>query len=167
MCYLSVIRDAVNGDAMKPKNKILILSVGLILPYMALVVFFALRAQEHRLPTWFPYFGLSYILATMIVVMLYSRRLRRDAQAESAWRPTSGWRWVGRGWVAYLIVVWSALFLRGAYSTVIGRLDWRRSVPAGAFLLAFIVLFSWALYRDFKPKGQSTRREPEENTSEN
>jgi len=57
--------------------------------------------------------------------------------------------------MAYLVAVWSVLFLWGAYLTVTGGLEWQRSVPAGAFLLVFIVLFSWALRKDFKAQAKS------------
>jgi hypothetical protein len=151
---------------MKPKTKILALTFGLILPYVAFAIYFALRVEEHPLPTWFPYFGLSYILATMLVVMLYSRRIHRGAKPETAQRPKSVWLWLGRAWTAYLVAVWSVLFLWGAYLTLTGGLKWQRSVPAGAFLLAFIVLFSWALYKDFKAQGKSGTTATGKNTSE-
>jgi hypothetical protein len=151
---------------MKPKTKILALTFGLILPYVAFAMYFALRVQGHPLPTWFPYFGLSYILATMLVVMLYSRRIHRSAKSETAQRPKSVWRWLGRAWMAYLVAAWSVLFLWGAYLTLTGGLEWQSSVPAGAFLLAFIVLFSWALYKDFKAQGKSATTATKKNTSE-
>ncbi len=72
---------------MKPKSKILALAFGLILPYFALVMYLALRIQRHPLPTWFPYFGLSYILGTIIVVTIFSRRISRDALPETVNEP--------------------------------------------------------------------------------
>lgn len=139
---------------MKSKSKILTLIFALILPYMVLVMYFALRVQEHPLPTWFPYFGLSYILATFLVVMLYARKIHRVAQPEPTSRPKRFWRRLGRAWIGYLLAVWSVFFVWGAYLTFTGRLEWQRSVPAGAFLLAFIALFSWALYKDFTHTGR-------------
>jgi uncharacterized membrane protein YfcA len=56
----------------EPKTKILALTFGLVLLYIALAMYFAPRIQEHPLPIWFPYFGPSYILATMIVVMVFT-----------------------------------------------------------------------------------------------
>lgn len=135
---------------MKPKTKILLLTFSLILPYFALAMHFALRIQEHPLPTWFPYFGLSYLLGTIVVVMVFSRKIHRDAQPGTVQRPVSALRWIGRVWVGYLVAVWAGLFLWGAYQTVSGNLEWQRALPAGAFLLAFIALFSWSLYKDIK-----------------
>ncbi len=140
---------------MKPKTKILTLTFSLILPYLALAMYFALRIQEHPLPTWFPYFGLSYLLGTIVVVMVFSRKIYRDAQPTAVEKPVSALRWVGRVWVGYLVAVWAGLFLWGTYQTISGNLEWQRAVPAGAFLLAFIALFSWSLYKDIK---RQTRR---------
>jgi uncharacterized membrane protein YfcA len=120
------------------------------------VVYFALRVHNHPLPAWFPCFGLSYILAAMLIVMVVSQRIHRNRRSEGQEAPKSAWRWIGRAWMAYLVAVWSGLFLLGAYLTLSGRLEWRRSVPAGAFLLVFIALFSWGLYKDLKRPGKPT-----------
>ena len=130
------------------------------MPFMATVMYVSLHTPEHSLPGWFPYFGLSYILVTVIFVMLFSQRVYRGVRPENAEKPKSVWGWrLGIAWTAYLVAVWSVLFLRGAYLTFTGGLDWRRSVPAGAFLLAFIVLFSWALYKALKGKYAATAAE--------
>jgi len=146
----------------KRKAKILVLIYGLTLPYVALVLYFALRLHDHPLPTWFPYFGLSYMLASMLVVVVVSRNNRHTTPPEKAARPVSGWRWVLRAWMGYLVVLWSGFFLWGAYLALKGRLEWQRSLLAGAFLLAFIALFSWALCKDFtrqdKPTEETTKR---------
>ena len=119
---------------MKPKTKILALTFGLILPYLALAMYFALRIQEHPLPTWFPYFGLSYILGTIVVVMVFSRKIHGDAQPTTVQKRASALRWAGRVWMGYLVAVWAGLFLWGAYQTISGNLKWQRALPAGAFL---------------------------------
>jgi len=134
----------------KPKAKILALIFALVLPYFALVMYFVLRIQGHPLPTWFPYFGLSYILGTIVVVMVFSRKISSGAQLGTVEKPKSALRWMGRLWAGYLIAIWSGFFLWGTYQTISGNLDWKRAVPAGAFLLAFIALFSWLLYKDIK-----------------
>lgn len=135
---------------MKPKTKILALTFSLIVPYLALVMYFALRIQEHPLPTWFPHFGLLYILGTLIVVMVFSRRIYRGAQQKTVEKPQSVLRWIARVWMGYLVAIWSGLFLWGTYQTLSGNFEWQHALPAGAFLLAFIALFSWALYKDVK-----------------
>jgi hypothetical protein len=141
---------SVKNGTMQPKTKTRLLIFGLVIPYLALVMYFALRIQEHPLPAWLPYFGLSYLLGTMILVIILSRRFSRSAPKQTIRKPNRVVQWALRGWAAYLVVIWSVGFLWGAYQTITGRVVWQRSVPAGAFLLAFIALFSRFLYTDMK-----------------
>jgi hypothetical protein len=138
-----------------PKSKIRALAFGLILPYFALVMFFVFRIQKHPLPSWFPYFGLSYILGTIIAVTVYNRRISRGAQPETVNEPQSARRWMLWALAGYLIAVWSGFFLWGTVETIRGNFEWKRALPAGAFLLAFIALFSRFLYSDIKRRTQS------------
>ena len=71
----------------KPKTRVLTLLFALILPYLAVVMYFATRIQEHPLPTWFPYFGLSYMLGTILLVTAFSKRIHRKIQAETLPKP--------------------------------------------------------------------------------
>jgi hypothetical protein len=71
------IREIARGAAVPPKTKVRMLIFGLVLPYFAVAMYFVLRIQEHPLPSWFPYFGLSYLLGTIILVTAYSRRISR------------------------------------------------------------------------------------------
>jgi len=129
--------------------------IGLILPYFCLVTYFVLRIQEHPLPTWFPYFALCYLLGSMILVVAFSRKIARGEQSQSLQKSQAARRSMLRTWAGYLIAVWAVLFLYGAYQTVMGRLEWQRTLPAGAFLLAFIGLFGRLLYVDIRPPSQS------------
>jgi hypothetical protein len=126
----------------------------LILPYFSLVMYFVLRIQEHPLPTWFPYFGLSYLLISMILVVAFSRKIARGEQSQSLQKSQSAWRSMPRATAGYLIALWSGLFLWGAYQTIMGRLEWQRTPPAGAFLLAFVGLFGRLLYLDIRAPSQ-------------
>lgn len=119
--------------------------LGLILPYAAVVMYFSFRIQAHPFPTWFPYFGLAYMLGTISLVVLFGRRISGSAQSASA---DPAQRQGLKLWAGYLILVWSGLFLWGAYRTFEGTLAWQRALPLGVFLLAFIALFSRLLYRD-------------------
>jgi hypothetical protein len=135
---------------MQPKNKIRALIFGLVLPYFALVMYFVLRIQDHPLPTWFPYFGLTYLLGSIILVTVVSRKNRQGEQPKVV-QSRPALRLVLRAWAGYLIAVWSGLFLWGAAETIRGKLEWQRALPVGAFLLAFIGLFARLLYTDIKP----------------
>jgi hypothetical protein len=134
----------------QPKNKIRALIFGLLLPYFALVMYFVLRIQDHPLPTWFPYFGLTYLLGSIILVTLVSRKIARGVQPKAV-QSRPALRVLMRAWAGYLIAVWCGLFLWGAVETARGKLEWQRALPAGAFLLAFIGIFARLLYTDIKP----------------
>jgi hypothetical protein len=151
---------------MRPKTKILVLLLGLNLPHLALTMYFGFRIMEHPLPTWLPYFVLSYFLATIISATVLSRRISRNPQAETVEKPQSVLRWIWNVWSGYLVAGWSGLFLWLAYQTILGKLMWQRTVPAGAFLLAFIALFSWSLFKDIKSAIQNTSSS-EEKTANN
>jgi len=58
----------------------------------------------------------------------------------------------------YLITIWIGLFIYGAYGTLKGDFPMQRAIPAGAFLLAFIGLFSWFLYRDTLARKDQTNQ---------
>lgn len=139
---------------MKLKTKTVLVTLGVFLPYFVMAFYFALRIQRHPLPTWFPYFGLSYMLAGLILIPIIIRRISRGTQPQIAAAPQPGRQRAIRVYAGYLILIWSGLFLYGAYLTIIGKLEWRRSIPAGAFLLAFIALFSRLLYTDIKHPAQ-------------
>ena len=143
---------------MTPRRKIVFLMFDLILPYMALVMYFVFPRSDHPeqiLPSWFPYFGLSYILGSIVLVMVVSRRISRNAPQEVSTKAQST-PWWARAWVMYLIAIWSGLFIYGAYRTGKGDFPMERAIPAGAFLLAFIGLFSWSLYRDNQARKHRT-----------
>ena len=135
---------------MQSKTRIRALVFGLVLPYFAFVMYFALRIQEHPLPTWFPYFGMTYLLGSIILVILVSRRIARGTQPQTTVQSRPAVRIAVRAGVGYLLAVWCGGFLWGAVETIKGKLEWQRAVPAGAFLLAFIGLFARLLYTDIK-----------------
>jgi len=139
---------------MQSKNKIRALILGLVVPYFAFVMYFALRIQEHPLPTWVPYFGMTYLLGTMVLVTVVSRRIGRGMQPKTAVESSPPVRIAARAWMGYLLAVWCGGFVWGIVETVKGKLEWQRAVPAGVFLLAFIVLFARLLYTDIK-RGQT------------
>jgi hypothetical protein len=149
---------------MQPKNKILALIFGLVLPYFALTMYFVLHSLSHPqgriLPTWFPYFGMAYIFGTILLVTVVSKRLSRGSQSnlQSIAQPNPAVRKALRARAGYLILVWSGFFIYGAVETIRGKVEWQRSVPAGVFLLAFIGLFGRLLYTDIKSGNPSNNQ---------
>ncbi len=139
---------------MSPKRKVVFLIFGLILPYMAVVMYFVFPRPGHAhpiLPGWFPYFGLSYILGSIVPVMVVSRKTFRNAPQQVP-KKQQALAWLGRAWAMYLVVVWSGAFVWGAYRTAKGDFQMKNAIPAGAFLLAFIGLFSSSLYHDYRAR---------------
>ncbi|GAC1663387.1 MAG: hypothetical protein NVS9B4_18090 [Candidatus Acidiferrum sp.] len=139
---------------MQAKNKIRALIFSLVLPYFAVVMYFVFRIQEHPLPTWFPYFGMTYLLGSIILVTVVSRKVARGTQPQTTVQSRPALRMALRAYAGYLIAAWCGLFLWGAVETIEGKLEWQRALPAGAFLLAFIGLFARGLYTDVKDQKQ-------------
>jgi hypothetical protein len=63
----------------QPQSKIHALFLGVLLPYIALVMFFARRHQGQRMPMWLFYLGMACVLAIIVV----NRRIVRSANARS------------------------------------------------------------------------------------
>ena len=134
---------------MQSKDKIPALILGLVLPYIAFMMYFTFRTQEHP-PNWFSYFGMTYLLGSIILVTFVSRRIARGTQPQTAVQSRPAVRIAVRALVGYLLAVWCGGFVWGAAETIKGKFEWQRAVPAGAFLLGFIVLFGRLLYTDIK-----------------
>lgn len=64
---------------MQPQGKIHALFLGVLLPYIALAMFFVRRHQGQPLPIWLVYFGMACVVAIIVV----SRRIVRNAGAKS------------------------------------------------------------------------------------
>jgi len=141
---------------MKPRTKTLNLFFGLILPYMALVLYFAFRLPQQSLPTWLLYFGSVYIFGSIVLVVAVGRRIARDT-AQNSETSQAASRWV-RGRATSLVALWSVLFLYGAYKTLRSDFPLERALPAGAILLAFIGLFSWLLHKDSQARREGAKR---------
>jgi hypothetical protein len=154
----------------KPKTKILLLLAAFVVPYMALVMYFAFQYRNLPFPPWFPYFGLSYILGGSILFAVLRQRIARKAPPGSLEKLKPSIKRRLLVWQGYLIVVWSALLLWGIYETIMGEYPWQRTLPAGAFLLAFIVLFSLSFKQLKKAPTQdptSTSQEPQSRPGDN
>jgi hypothetical protein len=116
-------------------------------------MYICIQNVDGLLPSWFPWFCLSYMLGSMLIVSAYSRRIHRNDKPIKI-RPSVKWGIVG--YEGYLIALWSGLFLWIAYRGFTGQLGWRTAVPLDAFLLAFITLFSRELYKLSKIPTQDT-----------
>ena len=80
---------------------------------------------------------MTYLLGTIILVTVVSRRIARGTQPQTNVKPRPAVRVALKAWAGYLIAVWCGFFIWGAVETIKGKLEWQRALPAGAFLLAF------------------------------
>lgn len=77
------INETPEGSAMKPRARILLLLIGLILPYMVFVLYFALRLPQQPLPEWFPYVAACYFFGFIFVFPFLRKRVLTGAPAPS------------------------------------------------------------------------------------
>jgi hypothetical protein len=120
----------------------------LMAPYFGFVMYYSRRFPTNQWPSWFTNTIAVWFVANFVAVMLLVRLTRRlfknqivdvakaQAFAEKALRTSTR-----------LVIFWSLLFLFGAVQTVRGKIPLERAIPAGAFLLFFIGLFGWSIYR--------------------
>ena len=72
---IRVARQTPDGPRMKPKTRVLLLLIGLILPYMVFVLSFALRLPAQPLPKWFPYVAGCYFISTIFSFPFLKKRV--------------------------------------------------------------------------------------------
>jgi hypothetical protein len=145
---------------MNPQSRAAVLvgsAVVLTLPYIAFAVYFSLKFPPNHWPVWFTNVLLLWFLANFVVVYLIGRRMAKKQPPANGSRPiqarkASAGVWILRIVGSYLVLLWSIFFLYGVKGTVRGEYPLVRALPAGAFLLFFILLFGWGVYRSFRPK---------------
>lgn len=124
----------------------------LTLPHVAFVIYFSLQFPRGHWPTWFTDSILIWFVANCLIVALLAQRLakRKSAELEPAHRSLTSSKigvWIMRIGFPPLVILWSFEFLRGAQEAFKGKIPLNRAIPAGAFLLFFIAIFGWAVYR--------------------
>jgi hypothetical protein len=60
---------------MKPKTRILLLLVGMILPYMVFVMYFVSRLPQEPLPKWLPYVAACYFFGSILSFPFLRKRV--------------------------------------------------------------------------------------------
>jgi Na+/melibiose symporter-like transporter len=154
---------------MNPKfrsSSVFLLSAfAVMLPYFAFVVYFSLHLPRNHFPSWFTNTIAVWFVANFLALWLLARRMFRRQEAAQSQEVSSNPAktkflvWILRIGASYLVIVWSVFFLLGARETIQGKYVLSRAIPAGAFLLLFIGLFGWGVYRSFQRKAKSTRYE--------
>jgi len=120
-------------------------------PYLGFVVYFSQRFPSNQWPTWFTNTILVWVIANFLLLMLLAKKIFKGqvVEPQKARRASAIVQIV----VSYLLIVWSVFFLYGVKETIQGKLPLSRAIPAGAFLLFFIGIFGWSLYRTRHGKG--------------
>jgi hypothetical protein len=117
----------------------------LMAPYLGFVMYYSRRFPSNQWPAWFTNTIAVWFIANFLIITLLTRRISRgQAVAPQKARVASA---IVQIFSSYLLIVWSVLFLYGAKETIQGKLPLNRAIPAGAFLLLFIGVFGWGLYR--------------------
>jgi hypothetical protein len=120
----------------------------LMAPYFGFVIYYSRKFPSHQWPTWFTNAIAIWFIANFVAVMLLVRLTRRifgnqvvdvvkaRVLEDKAIRTNTR-----------LVILWRLLFLYGVVITVRGKIPLERAIPAGAFLLLFIGIFGWSVYR--------------------
>jgi hypothetical protein len=119
----------------------------LMAPYLGFVTYYARRFPSNQWPAWFSdVIGIWFVANFLLLILLFKRIFRGQARVVEPQRARRVIV-IAQIIVSYLLIVWSVLFLYGVRETIKGNLPLNRAIPAGAFLLFFIGLFGWSLYR--------------------
>jgi nitrogen fixation/metabolism regulation signal transduction histidine kinase len=120
----------------------------LMAPYFGFVIYYSRQFPSNQWPTWFTNTIAIWFIANFVAVILLVRLTRRifgnqvvdvvkaRVLEDKAIRINTR-----------LVIFWSLLFLYGVVTTVRGKIPLERAIPAGAFLLLFIGIFAWSVYR--------------------
>jgi hypothetical protein len=133
---------------MNPKHRPAILfgivSV-LMVPYFGFVVYYSRRFPANQWPAWFTNTIAVWFITIFLIIILVVRRISKGQAVE----PQKARRASAIAQIVsfYLLIVWTVLFLYGVKETLQGEVPLNRAIPAGAFLLFFIGIFGWGLYR--------------------
>ena len=117
----------------------------LMVPYLGFVVYYSQRFPPNHWPTWFTNTIAGWFVANFLLLMLLAKRIFTGQAAEPQ-RDRRAFT-IAQIVISHLLIVWSLLFLYGAKETIKGEVPLSRAIPAGSFLLFFIGIFGWSLYR--------------------
>ena len=122
----------------------------LMAPYLGFVMYYSQRFPSNQWPAWFTNTIAVWFIANFLIIVLLVKRILRgqvlDPEKADSVRKKSV-RTSTR-----LVIFWSLLFLYGVKETIQGKSPLSRAIPAGAFLLVFIGIFGWGVYRAKREK---------------
>jgi hypothetical protein len=134
------------------------IAFALMAPCLAFVIYSVLRFPQGGMPDWFAYVTLVWFAGVVVVMTLLAKRMfKKNASDDAKSLPSTSLKatrtiWIMRIVGSYLVAVWTVLLIIGVKGTIEGKYQLIRAIPAGLFLLFFIGIFGWSIYRTFKPK---------------
>jgi protein-S-isoprenylcysteine O-methyltransferase Ste14 len=132
------------------------IAFALMVPYLAFVVYFSLRLPQNQWPSWFTNTIAVWFVATFVVLTFVARQMfKKQGAGEprgALLNPTKTKLlvWIMRIVGSYLVLLWSVFFVIGVKGTIEGKYVLSRALTGGAFLLFFIGVFAWSIYRSFR-----------------
>ena len=136
---------------MNPKYRPAILVAAILVlmaPYLGFVMYYSQRFPPNHWSSWFTNILLVWFTANFLVLFVFMRLMRRMFPTQPV-DPEKA-RVFGRNAARYstrLVMLWVGLFFYGLVQTIRGKVPIERAIPAGIFLLFFILLFGWGVYR--------------------
>lgn len=121
-----------------------------MVPYLGFVIYYSQRFPSNQWPAWFTNTIAVWFIANFLIIMLLVKRIFKG-QAVEQQKERRAFA-ISQIVSSYLLIVWSVLFLYGVKETIQGEIPLNRAIPAGAFLLFFIGIFGWGLYRARRKK---------------
>jgi len=121
-----------------------------MVPYLGFALYISSRYRPGQWPTWLLYLFPSWFIANFAIIGLSAKKIfkRQGVEPERARSAKD----TSLRTAMRLTILWSLLFLYGGYGVVLGKIPINRAIPAGAFLLVFIGIFGWGIYRGKRRK---------------
>jgi hypothetical protein len=135
-------------------------------PYFSFVLFLTRRFPSGHWPLWASYLLAAWFTAVFCALLLLISKLRLKRAQGTVVTPQQAKKtriavWLVRLFSSGLVIIWTVFFCMGAKDTLQGKYSLSHAIPAGAFLLFFILLIGWSVYRSFRPKVLKALQAPE------
>jgi len=119
-------------------------------PYLGFVMCYSQRFPSNQWPAWFTNTIAVWFIANFLIIVPLVKRIFRGQVVDAE----KGRSVVGKSvrTSTRLVIFWSLLFLYGVKETIQGKIPLSRAIPAGVFLLVFIGIFGWGVYRAKREK---------------
>ncbi len=122
----------------------------LMAPNLGFVMYYSQRFPSNQWPTWFTNTIAVWFIGNFLIIVLLVKRIFRGQVLYPEKARSVGEKSVRTS--TRLVIFWSLLFLYGVKETIQGKFPLSRAIPAGAFLLVFIGIFGWGVYRAKREK---------------